>query len=1226
MRFNLNFGNSRTTRIKLGFLVALLCPCFSTAAESIDLQLRWHHQFQFAGYYAALEKGYYKKVGLDVSIHNGTPEKMPVKEVLQGHAQYGVANSELLLERLRGAPLVALAAIYQHSASVLLARKDTEILSPDDLIGKKVMMLGQYVDADFIAMFSNENLNINDIHIIPSSFQIQDLIDGKVDAFNSYISNEPYYLKQQGVEFTTVNPRNYGIDFYSDILFTTEDEIRYHPERVKAFRQASLEGWYYAMNHPQEIIDLLLNKYKVTKSRGHLEFEAEAMHSLILPDLMELGHMNPWRWRHMAEMFVKAGMVENDHWLQGFIYTQNTGIAKEKLINYLKITVVIAIIISVIALILFTAYRSIKRENSRRIAIEKELRNRTDELALHNQILQYINQRLELPKLLEELARQIEALHPRMLCSILLLDSEGKHLYLGAAPSLPDFYSQAINGLAIGDGVGGCGTAAFRNERVIIENMQQHPYCEPFRELVKLADIESCWSQPIRNSKGEVLGTFGIHHRQSTQPTKEEIALIEHYANLAQLGIEHKLADIALLESEERLRFVLEGSDLGFWDWKIDINEVERDPIWAAILGYRHEEIKQTTQQWTDFIYPDDREKAWQSIQNVLDGCSSIHKMEYRMIHKNGSLRWILDHAKVVQRDQDGLPIRMSGIHADISERKAAEEELRIAAAAFESQEGIFVTNVDKVIIKVNRAFTNITGYTAEEAVGQTPEHLLSSGRQNAAFYTALWESIKHTGSWQGEIWDRRKNGEEYPEWLTITVVKGINGEITHYVAMLTDITERKAAEEKIKQLAFYDPLTRLPNRRLLLERLKHSIDVERRDGKHLALLMLDLDRFKAVNDNLGHLAGDELLQQVAARITSRLREVDVVARLGGDEFIILLEDIAHPEDAARIAEGIVADLSKPFQLVQSDGVRIGVSIGISLYPQHGDSPEILMNSADAALYQAKDRGRGCFAYFSEELTLAARERIVLEARLRQAIDQQELRVFYQPQIDIASGQIVGAEALVRWQNPTEGLIFPEQFIPIAEETDLIIAIGAWVLRETCRQGRQWLDEGLPALTLSVNVSPHQFRRQDINALVAKVLSETGYPAEYLALEITESGLMENQDKAMGILNDLRVQGIRLAIDDFGTGYSSLAYLKYFPLDVLKIDKNFIDDIPFLQGDTEITATIIAMAHTLGFKVSAEGVETHEQLAFLQAKGCDSYQGYLSGQALSADAFAKLLR
>jgi diguanylate cyclase (GGDEF)-like protein/PAS domain S-box-containing protein len=568
----------------------------------------------------------------------------------------------------------------------------------------------------------------------------------------------------------------------------------------------------------------------------------------------------------------------------------------------------------------------------------------------------------------------------------------------------------------------------------------------------------------------------------------------------------------------------------------------------------------------------------------------------------------------------------VSGTHADITERKAAEEELRIAAAAFESQEGMIVTDAKNVIIKVNQAFTNITGYTAKEAEGQTPQHLLRSDRQDTAFYTAMWDCILRTGAWQGEIWNRRKNGEVYPEWLAITVVKGIDGAATHYVATFVDITERKSAEEKIKQLAFYDSLTQLPNRRLLLERLKHSIGVEKREGKQLALLMLDLDRFKAVNDDLGHSAGDELLQQVSVRITARLREVDVVARLGGDEFIVLLEDISHPEDAARVAEDIISNLSKPFMLSESNDVRIGVSIGISLYPQHGDSPEMLMNNADKALYQAKDQGRGGFAYFSEELTLATRRRIALESRLRLAIDQQELRVFYQPQIDIASGRIVGAEALVRWQNPSQGLIFPRDFIPIAEETDLIIAIGAWVLRETCRQGQQWLGEGLPAITLSVNVSPHQFRRQDINALVATVLSETGYPAAHLTLEITESGLMEYQDKAMDILNSLHVQNVGLAIDDFGTGYSSLACLKHFPLDVLKIDKSFIDDIPFLQGNMEITATIIAMAHILGFKVLAEGVETPEQWAFLQAQGCDSYQGYLSSQALPAEAFAELLR
>ncbi len=561
----------------------------------------------------------------------------------------------------------------------------------------------------------------------------------------------------------------------------------------------------------------------------------------------------------------------------------------------------------------------------------------------------------------------------------------------------------------------------------------------------------------------------------------------------------------------------------------------------------------------------------------------------------------------------------------DVTQHKQAEAYLRIAAIAFESNEPMVITDADSVILQINRAFTESTGYSKEEAIGQKT-NLLKSGRHDEAFYAEMWASIEFNGTWQGEIWDRRKNGEIYPKWLIISVVKGDDGEVTHYVGTHIDITERKAAEEQIKQLAFYDPLTQLPNRRLLQERLKHGIDVERRDGKRLALLMLDLDRFKAVNNSLGHLAGDELLQQVAARITNRLRDVDTVARLGGDEFIVLLEDITHPEDAARVAENIISDLSEPFYVAQGEEVQIGVSIGIGLYPQHGENIDILMDNADAALYQAKDAGRGCFAYFSKDLTLAARERIALESRLRRAIEQRELRVFYQPQVDIASGRIVGAEGLVRWLDPVEGLIMPIRFIPIAEETSLILAIGEWALRETCRQGRQWLDAGLPPLTLAVNVSPHQFRRSDICNLVAGVLKETGFPAKQLELEITESGLMDNQDNATEILNCLRAQGIRLAIDDFGTGYSSLAYLKHFPLDLLKIDKSFIDDIPFHQDDMEIAATIIAMGHILGFKVLAEGVETPEQLAFLQEKGCDMYQGYIKSKPVSAEVFVELLR
>jgi len=685
---------------------------------------------------------------------------------------------------------------------------------------------------------------------------------------------------------------------------------------------------------------------------------------------------------------------------------------------------------------------------------------------------------------------------------------------------------------------------------------------------------------------------------------------------------ERKKVEATIRASEARFRRMADSTPIMIW-----ITDALGEPTFVnqAWLDFTGLDSVQTMthEQWISVIHPDDRETAFVAYYQNTEIQLAI-TTEYRLRSADGHWRWVLDKGMPLY-DENGAFTGYIGSAMDITERKLAEAHLRVAATAFESHEAMVITDANSVILQVNRAFTESTGYTEQEALGQKVS-ILKSDRHDAAFYAAMWESILSTGTWQGEIWDRRKNGEIYPKWLAITAVKGSDGVVTHYVGTHVDITERKAAEKQIQQLAFYDPLTQLPNRRLLLERLKHGINMERRDGRQLGLLMLDLDRFKVVNDSLGHLAGDKLLQQVAARISARLRDVDMVARLGGDEFIVLLEDIAQPEDAARVAEEIVADLSKPFFLAHNDNVQIGVSIGISLYPQHGDSPELLMDHADSALYQAKDAGRGCFAYYSEDLTIAARERIALETRLRRAIDQQELRVFYQPQVDIASGRIVGAEALVRWLDPVEGLIQPSRFIPIAEETGLIVAIGEWVLRETCRQGRRWLDADLPPINLAVNVSPHQFRRSDICALVAVMLAETGFPPKQLELEITESGLMDNQVNATEILNGLRGQGVRLAIDDFGTGYSSLAYLKRFPLDLLKIDKSFIDDIPFHQDDMEIAATIIAMGHILGFKVLAEGVETEAQLAFLQEKGCDMYQGYIKSCPIPAEEFAELLR
>lgn len=562
----------------------------------------------------------------------------------------------------------------------------------------------------------------------------------------------------------------------------------------------------------------------------------------------------------------------------------------------------------------------------------------------------------------------------------------------------------------------------------------------------------------------------------------------------------------------------------------------------------------------------------------------------------------------------------------DITERKKAEDALRQAATVFESShDSVAITDFDGRILAVNRSFLKTTGYMEAEVLGKNPS-ILRSGRHKIDFYQSMWAGINAEGYWQGEIWNRRKNGEIYPEWLTISAVRNTNGETTHYVGVFSDLSQIRQSEAQLERLAHYDPLTNLPNRLLVQSHLAHALAQAHRDRQQVGVLYLDLDRFKNINDSLGYPLGDELLIALTKRLASRIRSVDMLARLNGDEFLLVLEHIEGPEDAVNMARALLGLLAQPFLLSGGQEVYIGASIGISVSPDDGNNADQLIQHADAAMHQAKKQGRNTYRFYTDALTRTAGEHLNLENRLRHAITANQLRVYYQPQIDIATGHIIGAEALVRWQDPVRGLIPPAHFIPLAEETGLIGAIGAWVLEETCMQGERWIKSGLPFLTLAVNLSPHQFSRGDIPELVSQVLAETGFPADRLELELTESALMDQQEEAVKMMHLLRAQDIRLAIDDFGTGYSSLAYLKRFPLDILKIDKSFVDDIPFHQDDMEIAATIIAMGHTLGFKVLAEGVETAEQLAFLQTKGCDMYQGYLASPAVSAEAFEKLLK
>jgi len=710
--------------------------------------------------------------------------------------------------------------------------------------------------------------------------------------------------------------------------------------------------------------------------------------------------------------------------------------------------------------------------------------------------------------------------------------------------------------------------------------------------------------------------------RRAEDELREAQVGLEH--RVAQRSLELDAANQALRKSEARLALALKASELGLWDWNLQTDEVHHTQL-KELFGLAPEHVRAMLSHLKPRLHPEDLPALKRALVEHLKGRTEDYQIEYRVRHGDGHWVWIEDRGRAVERSATGRVIRMVGTRRDISAGKEQEEQRRLAATVFEAaSEGIVILDPDYALIAVNQAFSRVTGYQIEDMLGRNVVDLPGS-RDARRHYPVIHQALEQHGSWQGELVEARKNGELYPQWLQLNVVRDKRGNISHIVGFFADLSARRESEERMRYLTHYDELTGLANRSLFRERLREAHQRVRQGSRSLALVHINLDRFKLLNDSLGHDVADQLLQKMARRLVNALPEADTIARLSGDEFAVLFDAYGNLSTLTRVATRLLGKLRLPLT-VDGHELVVSASMGISLLPDIAREIPALISQSNMAMQHAKHLGGNNFQFYTESLQASTLERLQLENRLRKAIEERQLKVFYQPKLCLATGKLNAAEALVRWDHPTLGRVPPGDFIGLAEETGLIGPIGEFVLRQACWQACEWQRQGLAPIRVSVNLSVYQLRQGKLVSLVRQVLEETGLAPHFLELELTESQLLDSVEHIISTFQQLRALGVKLAIDDFGTGYSSLSYLKRIPVDYVKIDQAFIRGLTEGGKDAAITRAIIAMAHGLSLKVVAEGVEHPGQLAFLRAERCDEVQGYLISRPVEADGLAVLLR
>ncbi|MES9898136.1 MAG: EAL domain-containing protein [Sedimenticola sp.] len=1173
-----------------GFAVTPL-TCFDAAAQnamepsastqsSVRLQLKWRHAFQFAGYYAAHEKGYFREKGLDVTILEHKGKASPIEVMLKGGADYAVSGSDVVIERAKGRPVVALATIFQHSAYAFLVSKASGIERAEDLAGRRVMIGSGVQDAALQALLRRAGVDDEDLIRLQTSFDIQSLIKGDTDAFNAYITDQAYLLQKAGVQFNHLLPKHHGVDFYGDTLVTTEKEIREHPERVKAFREASLKGWEYALKHPNELINLISGRYNTQKmSWEHLSYEARTSQELIQPLLVPIGFMHPDRWLHIKEIFEELGFIPPNSSIAGLIYEEKYEPAPRWALWIEKNWLVFAagtvmLCIAILLLILLQMQRVITQKTFDLEESKQRYRTVFDAA----------------PEGIWLIDRDRKTLRINECLSRILGYSESE--MLGKTPM--DFADQENRAIFL-EQTAKISTTERRSYEIALKHKDGHNIATYFSAVT------------LHNPDNSVMSALAFV-RDITERKAIEIKLRESEKHLRTL-IDAEPACVKTVDKRGRL-ISMNAAGLAMFDAQ-SIDQISSTPIVELVdKAYRKE--------FSDFS------------QQVFEGKPGT--LIFKATGLSGRSLWLETHA-VPFRDPEGKITRLLGVTHDVTQRIEMEQELKDESDFLQNVidgigDSIMVIDANYEVQLMNDAARESydTHFSADATHPKCFEiayqfNAPCSGDDHPCPLKTALRTGKRASVIHGHMY-----GDDVPIRLELVTsplhssdgsLKGVievSRDITDHLELLDEVRQQK---DHLNHLAHHDSLTNLPNRVLFLDRLEQTISKSRRAHEQVAIFFIDLDQFKQINDSFGHAFGDRVLEEVAVRFNQCVRENDTVARLGGDEFTIIMDALHTPQHATAMAQKLINSLEHPF-VIDKHQFYLTASIGISLFPQDGRSADTLLRNADTAMYKAKDEGRNTFQYYTENMTEQAFERILMEVSLRNALKKDELAIYYQPQFNSTSGNLIGMEALVRWQHPELGLVVPARFIPLAEETGLIIQIGEWMLRSACRQIVEWKRQGFNPVKVAVNLSAKQLGNENLLSSINEILEETGCDPTWLELEVTEGYLMKKPEQSIYIMGEIRELGIDLAIDDFGTGYSSLAYLKRFPITRLKIDGSFVRDIPDDPEDMAITRAVIALGKSLNLDVIAEGVETERQQAFLANEGCHHVQGFLYSRPVPA--------